>query len=315
MKKTLALKIISLVIVIVMLPFVFCACNKAEDAKENYAGNESAGSTIMSPEKDSNASIESERKIIKTVKMSAETKEFDNTVENIEKMCSDIGGYIESSTVTGNRLDDKRGSRSATYTLRIPSDKLDKFTGDIENSVNVTNLTSNIDEITDTYYDAVARLSVLESQKESLQKMYDSFTNYSDINDMMVVQDKLYDVIEEIESYKARINAFDNKVEYSTLHINIFEVVEYTEEEAEEKGFGKRLLEAFVSGWTDFWNGCQDFAVWFVEAFPSLIVWALVIFCVCVIARKIRKKKKENNASETKESKENSENKNSDTNN
>ena len=311
MKKTLALRIISLVIVILMLSFVFCACNKGNSMAEDAAGNSSAGSTVMSPEKDSNASsVESERKIIKTVKMSAETKEFDKAVDNIEKMCAEVGGYIESSTVNGNSLDSKKSSRNATYTLRIPADKLDKYTGDIEDSVNVTNITSNIDEITNAYYDAVARLSVLESQKDSLQKMYDSFTSYSDINDMMVVQDKLYDVIEEIESYKARINAYDNKVEYSTLNISIYEVVEYTEPK-EEKGFGQRIGEAFVSGWTDFWHGCQDFAVWFVEAFPSLIVWALVIWGACIIVRKIRKIKKAQKDSKAAENNQN----NSDTNN
>lgn len=320
MKKTLALRIISLALVIIMLPFVFCACNasssKAEDAVGNHMGNQ-AGSTVMSPEKDSNSTVESERKIIKTVKMSAETKEFDKTIENIEKMCSEIGGYIESSTVNGNSLNDKHGSRrNASYTLRIPADKLDNFTGDIENSVNVTNLTSNIDEITDAYYDAVARLSVLESQKESLQKMYDSFTSYSDINDMMVVQDKLYDVIEEIESYKARIKAYDNKVEYSTVYINLQEVVEYTEPKVEKEGFGKRLGDAFISGWTDFWHGCQDFAVWFVEAFPTLMIWAIVIVLICLIARKLHKKKKDKKAAKTEStesSDKNGENKNSDT--
>ena len=59
MKKTLALRIISLALVIIMLPFVFCACNKAEDAKGNYE-SESAGSTIMSPEKDSNSTVHTE---------------------------------------------------------------------------------------------------------------------------------------------------------------------------------------------------------------------------------------------------------------
>lgn len=303
MKKTLALRIISLALVIIMLPFVFCACNKAEDAKGNYE-SESAGSTIMSPEKDSNSTVESERKIIKTVKISAETKEFDKTVDNIEKMCAEIGGYIESSSVNGNSLNNKKGSRSATYTLRIPAEKLDDFTGSIENSVNVTNLSSNIDEITDSYYDAVARLSVLESQKESLQKMYDSFTNYSDINDMMVVQDKLYDVIEEIESYKARIKAYDNKVEFSTIYVNLSEVVEYTEPDVEEKGFGKRLGEAFVSGWTNFFDGFQDFAVWFVEASPLLMLWAIIvaIICICLLSKKIRKKKKDKKTNNSKNS-------------
>ena len=288
------IKLFSLIIAIVLVSLTFVSCNKSESYDNGISmGGAESGSNISSPDKSVTSTVETERKIIKTVKISAETKEFEKTIDNVNEKCESLGGYIESSTVTGNRLDDKKGARSATYTLRIPHDKLDAFTGDIEKSVNVTNITSNIDEITDAYYDAVARLSVLESQKESLQKMYESFTSYSDINDMMIVQDKLYDVIEEIESYKARINAYDNKVEYSTVNLTIFEVVEYTEKDEDEKGFGQRMSDSFIEGITNFWKGCQDFAVWFVGAIPSLIIWALVIFAVTKISRKLRKKKKE----------------------
>ena len=288
------IKLLCTVLAIIMISLTLVSCNKSESYDNGTSiGDAESGSNISSPNAGGSTKVESERKIIKTVKISAETKDFENTIKNINDKCDNLGGYIESSTVQGNHLDDRKGARSATYTLRIPHDKLDAFTGDIEKSVNVTNITSNIDEITDAYYDAVARLSVLESQKESLQKMYDSFTSYSDINDMMIVQDKLYDVIEEIESYKARINAYDNKVEYSTVNLTIFEVVEYTEKDEEEKGFGQRMGDSFVEGITDFWKGCQDFIVWFVGAIPSLITWALIIFAIVKISRKIRKKKRE----------------------
>lgn len=292
--SNLKIKLLCTILAVIMLSLALVSCNKSESYDNSIGvGNSESGSNISSPGSSISTKVESERKIIKTVKMSAETKEFEKTLDNINDKCDSLGGYIESSTVTGNSFDNKKGARSATYTLRIPHDKLDAFTGDIEKSVNVTNITSNIDEITDAYYDAVARLSVLESQKESLQKMYNSFTSYSDINDMMIVQDKLYDVIEEIESYKARINAYDNKVEYSTVNLTILEVVEYTEKDEEEKGFGQRMGESFIEGITDFWKGCQDFTVWFVGAIPSLITWALIIFAIAKISRKIRKKKKE----------------------
>ncbi len=300
--KKLSLKLISLVLILILATTLICSCNAKADGNAmapGYGGSYEGGSEIgKSPE---GGKIDTERKIIKTVNINAQTKEFDKTVENINNLCTSLGGYIESSSVSGNSYGSGRNSRHASYTLRIPSEKLDQFTGDMENSVNITSITSNIQEITDAYYDAVARLQVLESQRASLQKMYESFDEYSDINDMMVVQDKLYDVIEEIESYKARINAYDSKVAYSTVTINLHEVVEYTAVDPDGPTFGERIWDAFKTSWKNFWDFCQDFAVVFIRAIPTLLLLGSIAFAIFMIiwgsirrARKKRIKKSQN---------------------
>lgn len=293
--KKFSLKILSIALILILATTLFCSCNKADgDAMApGYGGNYEGGSEMgKSPD---SGTIDTERKIIKTVSINAQTKEFDKTIENINTLCSSLGGYIENSSVSGNSYGSGRSSRYASYTLRIPSEKLDQFTGDMENSVNVTSITSNIQEITDAYYDAVARLQVLESQRASLQKMYESFDEYSDINDMMVVQDKLYDVIEEIESYKARINAYDSKVAYSTVTISLYEVVEYTAVDPNGPTFGERIWDAFKTSWKNFWEFCQDFTVVFIRAIPTLLLLGSIAFGIFMIIwgsiRRARKKR------------------------
>ncbi len=290
--KKLNSRLLSLILILIFTSVIFCACAaKSYDSSpsESIENKYTSGSSIASPESSSQSSaIDTERKIIKTVSITAETKKFDETVENINKLCADMGGYVETSTVTGNSINVSSQSRSASFTLRIPADKLDDFTGDVEDSVNVTNIKSNSEEITESYYDAVARLSVLEAQRESLQKMYDSFDDYSDMDDMLAVQDKLYDVIEEIESYKARINSYDNKVEYSTVYINIYEVLEYTPVST-PKSFGEKFVSSFKNGWINFWAGCQNFAVWFAGAIPTLIIIAGITVAAIFIVKKIYK--------------------------
>lgn len=296
--KKLNLRFLSLVLVLIFATIIFCSCaSKSFDAAapESMSGgkNNAAGSTVMSPNSGASqdATVETERKIIKTVNISAETKAFDKTIENINKMIADIGGYVENSTVTGNSINASTRSRNASFTLRVPQDKLDEFTGNVENSVNVTNLTSNSKEITESYYDAVARLEVLEAQRESLQKMYDSFTKPSDMSNMLAVQDRLYDVIAEIESYKARINSYDNKVEFSTVHINISEVLEYTPINT-PKNFGERFVSSFKRGWINFWAGCQNFAVWFAGAIPSIIIIAGITVAAIFVLKNVFRKAK-----------------------
>ncbi len=289
MKKT-RIKILSITLILILTTAILCSCSKSNDYAYPEIGGD-AGSTITSPENSKDETIDTERKIIKTVNITAETKEFDKTVESVGNMVSEIGGYIERSSVSGNSIKSEYSSRTASYTLRIPADKLDEFTGNVENSVNVTNLSSTSEEITESYYDTVARLAVLQSQKDALQKMYDSFDEYSDMNDMLAVQDKLYDVIEEIESYQARLNTYDNKVEYSTVYISLYEVLEYSEIPTQES-FGDRIGQSFKYSWINFWTGCQDFAVWFVGAIPTLIILGGIATAMVFIIRAIIKKKK-----------------------
>ena len=295
--KKFNLKLLSIILVLIFATTILASCAKNEgsyapgydiDVGESV-NKDSIGSTVPSPESGSQGNIDTDRKIIKTVKINAETKDFDKAIENINVLCANIGGYIESSTVSGNSINSGRTSRSAYFTLRIPADKLDEFTGNVEDSVNITNLSSSSTEITESYYDAVARLEVLETQRESLQKM---LKEANGVNEMLSIQDRLYDVIEEIESYKARINSYDNKVAYSTVSINLYEVLEYSQINRTELTFGERFVRALKRGVTDFWDGCQDFAVWFAEALPTLILLAALTFAAIVIIKKIRKTKK-----------------------
>ena len=293
MKKINA-KLISILLILILIATALCSCAKSYDSVESgmSAGNKNtaAGTDLMSPEASNSTSstVETERKIIKTVNINAETKEFDKTVENINKMTSDIGGYVETSSVSGNSYTSSSRSRVANFTLRIPADKLDEFTGTVETSVNVTNLTSDSKEITDTYYDASARLEVLEAQK----KVYEDLLNKATTtNEVLSISDKLYDVIAEIESYKARLNTYDKQVDYSTVNVTIREVVEYTPISSPEN-FGERLIVSFKNGWVDFWAGCQDFAVWFVGAIPALILIAALMVVAIILLKKIIKKHK-----------------------
>ena len=49
-----------------------------------------------------------------------------------------------------------------------------------------------------------------------------------------------------------------------------------------EPTFGERVAEAFTESWKSFAEGCQNFAVWFVYAVPTiLIIAAVLLFLLC----------------------------------
>ena len=297
MKKNL-FRVISLSVIAIMIIALFASCAAGMKAEANDAYYESSteakGDGFNSSA--SGGSIptldaEYERKIIKTANISAETKEFDSAIAYLESLCSAQGGYIESSSVRGKSINSKYNYRYANYTIRIPAEKLDSFTSELGGTLNIVNSSSNASEVTSAYYDIKSRIEVLELQKASLQEMYDNYTDYKDIDSLLNLQDKLFDVIAEIEAYQTQIKLYDDQVAYSTIQLYINEVVDYTEN-ADEETFFERLGDAFVGGWKTFVEIVSGISVGIAYILPELVITAIVITLILILTRKKRQEKK-----------------------
>ncbi len=265
----------------------------ASDKSESMGGITSDGTTVGKPESDELY----ERKIIRTVSMSCETKSFDAAVDHILEILATYNGYVETSSVsgTGYKENDRNASaRYATYTLRVPAENLDAYLSALraDEGIRIVKQSSSSNEITGAYYDITTRIATLEIERDSLQQMLAGFTDYSDINAMLAVQERLYNVIEEIEALKTQLKIYDNKVDLSTVELSINEVFTYTE--AATPTFGERVGEAFSESWENFADNCQDFAVFFISALPTFLVLGViavaVVFIVTALKRKRRKK-------------------------
>lgn len=297
---TIRFLVLTLALLTAILTLVSCSAGSSQDripSSPSYNENQSAGG--MDAEKPSGSAGtgslvgDYERKIIRTVKMACETKAYDDATTVIMTALSAHSGYVESSSSTGTGYDDVKGSeRYASYTFRIPAENLDAFLESLrmDDGIRILNQDASSNEITATYHDTVSRLETLEAEKASLTAMLEGFTDYSDISAMLQVQERLYDVIAEIEALQTQLNLYDSQVALSTVHLTLREVITYTEVPEPDPTFGERMGKAFKDSWSDFGEGCQDFAVWFVEAFPTLLVFAIigcgVIFVIWMIRRR-----------------------------
>lgn len=294
-------KILTLSLAAIMILALLASCGASkEEANDYYVENsmpsvekgegfDNAGGSGSIP---SLMNGEYERKIIKTANVSAETKEFDEAIAYIESLCTSKGGYIESSSIRGSSINSRYNYRYANYTIRIPAENLDSFTSELGNTLNIVNSSSNANEVTSAYYDIKSRIEVLELQKASLQEMYDNYTDYKDIDSLLNLQDKLFDVIAEIEAYQTQIKLYDDQVAYSTMHLNISEVVDYTEN-PEENTFFTRLGKAFVGGWKTFVDIVSGLSVGIAYILPELVIAAVVITLVLILTKNKRRAKKE----------------------
>ena len=306
MKKNLPLRILALAAALLVALVTLASCSaeapmgdmapNTPSIDNNTAGGMDGGNS--SGTVSGGLTGDYDRKIIRTVTMTCETKAYDEAITTVMTALSAHGGYVETSDTTGTGYEDvKHSERRATYTLRVPAESLDTFLEDLRKDEGIRILSQNAssNEITATYYDTVSRLETLNAEKTSLTAMLEGFTDYSDINSMLKVQERLYDVIEEIEALQTKLNLYDGQVAMSTVRLTLHEVITYTEVVKPDPTFGERIGEAFRESWADFGEGCQDFAVWFVEAFPTLLVLVVIhggIFLIIYTSVKRGQKKR-----------------------
>ena len=232
--------------------------------------------------------------LIKTVRLEAETKEYDVALKALDEMISEVGGYIESSSSSGRSLDYAGDyyRRNASYTIRIPAAKLEEFMVQAAGIFNVTYSTSDVKNVTGEYYDIKTRIGVLESERDSLQAMMEKA---EDVETMLAIKKQLYDVIYEIESYKTQLNLYDSRVNYSTVYLGVEEVVEFTRVTT-KTSWCTRLVNAFKDSWVDFGNGFQNFTVWILYALPTVLVILVIGVAVFLIVRAVSRKAEKKHA-------------------
>lgn len=269
-----------------------------EDSIEEEVSMESpsygmSNSADKNPDTDSYA--ESERKIIKYRTVELETTEFDEFISEFERSVSSFGGYVQNSSQYGSAYA-TYSTRTANYVVRIPAERFDAFVTEVGNMGNVTYSTEYIDDVTAAYVDTEARIAALKAQQEAYLKLMEKAET---IEDILKIQNYLTDVTYELESYTAKLNSYKSKISYSTLTLNVSEVVRITKT-TEKKTVWQRISSNLSDNLYDIGEDFKDFFVDAVSALPyigvALVFIAVIGLILLIIVKKIKKasKKAEN---------------------
>lgn len=247
-------------------------------AEMNSYGSEDGMYEEKSSTENTENTAVSKRKLIKTVELDVETKDYDGMVVNLETQITELGGYIESLNCYGSEY------RHASITARIPVAKLDGFVKQIGETSNVTRRSESVEDVTLQYVDLDSHTRMLEEEQERLLELLE--TAYS-IEDMITIESRLGEVRYQLESMKSQLRTFDNQVDYSTVHIDIEEVIELTP--VVELSDGERIVQGFAKSVADVCHGIKEFFIELIINIPYILVWAVLIGIVIVIIRIIIK--------------------------
>lgn len=227
------------------------------------------------------------QKLIKTVDLSMETKEFDDLLDHISQQVEELGGYVQSSNVSGSSYYSTYRSRYAYLVLRIPVEKLDGFVTVVSGLGNVTNKNESVEDVTLQYVDVESHKQALQIEQERLMELLEQAESTEDI---ISIESRLSQVRYELQSYESTLRTWDNQVNYSTVNISIDEVERETKT-VEKQSFLQEVRYRLSDNFYSIGQSLRSFAIWFLSSLPYLVIWAAVIILAVVVIRKIIRKK------------------------
>lgn len=254
------------------------------DGEYSWDTDETADTGVTS-ENGLEAQVENGRKLIRTVSLSLETKEFDSVLTNLSTKTTELGGYIETSSVNGNSYS-HHSTRYASYVIRIPADKLNEFVEVVSELGNVTQKNESVEDVTLRYIDVESHKKALETEQERLLELLSKAENMEEI---LTIESKLSDIRYEIENYESQLKTMDNQIDYSTVSVYVDEVERVTD--TGEKGFFEEIKERFGNSLYVVARGIRGLVIGILGSLPILIVCGGVIAVVVIVVRKILKKR------------------------
>ena len=223
------------------------------------------------------------RKIIKNGDLSIQTREFDEFLTNLNRSILAVGGYVEASSINGNSYNKNR-MRSADVTARVPAEQLDAFCDQVSELGNVTYKNLYTRDVTLTYVDLESHVKALRTEQETLMEL---LRKAEKVEDIILIQNRLSDVLYEIESYESTLRTFDDQIAYSSVHLGIQEVQRETTVEKETAG--QEIARRFKENWEDVKDGFARFGIDFVSDLPIIIVWVVFLGIVVLVIVRIVK--------------------------
>lgn len=272
----------------------------AEAEAKAYGENEKAAEGEKADQGEDVKAAKSEEKLVYTCSINMETLTFAETEAKIRESIAKYKGTISSESASDGNYrwyyeDGGSGTKSLYLTIRIPTKDYRNFLKDLEGAGgNIRSTSMNVENITRRYNDQSVRIQALETQEKRLLEMMDKAET---IKEMITVEDRLTEVQTELNQARTALSVMDHDVAYSTISLNLQEVVRYSENKITQT-FGERIVTAFSNSISDFRSFLEDLSIALIYLLPYLLLIGLIVLIVGFFTRKGRAERRARRAEE-----------------
>ena len=259
------------------------------DISETNAAAPAEGGDTGSNQDQTNLDPEKGRLLIRTVNMTAETKEFDVVRQAIEDKVKELGGYVENSGISGTGT---AGSlRRASYKIRVPANSLDALISTVGSNCTVTSTNESTKDVTLSYVDTKARLESLRVEQKQLTEL---LSQAKDLDSIIVLQNRLTEVRYQIESAESTLRVLENQVSYATLSLNIREVMEIKpQEQPHIDTYGEKVAKTFKQSLHNIGEFFKALFLVLVALSPVLVPMIVItVVALIIIISSVKKRRK-----------------------
>lgn len=291
---------------IISFTFLITGCSSNKDVSSEISPSENMNSTDdemgynSSQDYDKGKDLKNGEalepdKIITTIYIEMQTKEFLSTTEKLNKLISKYKGYIEQSNISYNDYVYSTSLKYSNYTIRIPRENADKFVDEIVEIGNIISQNKSKQDITKQYKDTESRLKVLEIKEQRILALLEKAEKMEDI---IVLENQLSDVIYQKENLTQNITNMDDEVNYSTVNLNLQEVAKLTPGGNSKTPFLEKLKTAFKDSIYFFTRNAGELVIAFVYFLPYGLILAVILYIFFKFVWKKKEIKKKNNKEE-----------------
>lgn len=294
-------KLFALMLTLVLVFGLLAGCaandlaNKGQAYDEGYladrAPGESIDTSLSKPSEGTSASgAPQNQKLIKTVRINAETEDLDALLAQIDARITDLNGYVEARQVYNGSAYSSRSSRYAELTVRIPVASLNQFVDHVSEASNITSSNESTQDVTLSYVATESRINALKTEEKRLLEL---LAKAQTMDDLLLIESRLTEVRAELEKHISQLRLYDNLVDYGTIHLNLQEVKRYTVVD-EPESVWERIGSGFMESLQDLGDFGVELFVFLIVALPYLVLIAAVTVAVILLIkhRKRRKQKK-----------------------
>jgi hypothetical protein len=225
------------------------------------------------------------RKIIKSASVTLQTTDYDKSLSSLKNLISQYGGFIQNSNELGTKISaDDSSNRGATYTVRVPSDKLDTFLNSVGGIGTLVSKNIQGQDVSQNYFDTQARLKTLKAEEA---RILDILNKTGNMADLLAAEKQLTEVQTQIEQLTGELTQMDSLIDLSTVTISLAEVKQITLSPA--NNIGGQISTAFSNSIKALEGTGINIMIVIVYILPFAFVLALIAALIVAII-KLKKK-------------------------
>jgi hypothetical protein len=153
------------------------------------------------------------RRVERTTRLELTTTDVQGAADGVVRATQASGGFVQSSQVSSGD-----GNGSASFTLRVPTSRLDDAIARLSKLGHVRALQQSAQDVTGAYNGASARLTEAKATRRALLRALAKATTTEQISSLRA---RIADNRRDIERYQAQFNAVRRRADLATVDVEV----------------------------------------------------------------------------------------------